>query len=57
LVEILSAFDQPTLSLKKSGMGSEEEGEKDALTGPPLTAVRGVASAFAAQDAHDQSSR
>ena len=40
-----------------AGDQDEGAGEKDNLAGPPHPAVRAVASAFAARDKHDQSSR
>ena len=55
--EGMSAVDYPTLRLQKTGRRERERAIGDELTSPPVTPVRGVATASAAHDAHDHSGR
>lgn len=56
LAEVMPAVDRPTPSLQKI-VKRRRGSEKADLAGPPLPAVRGVASAFVAQDSYDYSGR
>lgn len=57
VAQSMSAVEEPTLRVRQTGGGGEEEGEKDELAGPSLPPVRGVAATSAAQDKDNCSGR